>query len=179
MMQSLSQALEYYLSDNKTSKIKMLFEEWKTLYGQVADLSIEQLKNLDKTISFEWNGDSSLSIPARLFVIHTYNSLLIKLMAAEIISAHGLTSKKNPAEEMSTLLSDDALIERLQIDVERGVLFSEAGISGFVEEVIFSWYLDACDSVSTKNLITNALRDILSKLSLYRTDRLDHTRDVF
>tara|TARA_R110000796_G_scaffold159169_3_gene275854 strand:- start:112337 stop:115519 length:3183 start_codon:yes stop_codon:yes gene_type:complete len=178
MMQSLSQALEYYLSDNKTSKIKMLFEEWKTLYGQVADLSIEQLKNLDKTISFEWNGDSSLSIPARLFVIHTYNSLLIKLMAAEIISAHGLTSKKNPAEEMSTLLSDDALIERLQIDVERGVLFSEAGISGFVEEVIFSWYLDACDSVSTKNLITNALRDILSKLSLYRTDRLDHTRDV-
>jgi 23S rRNA G2445 N2-methylase RlmL len=50
------------------------------------------------------------------------------------------------------------------------------GLNGFVEEAIFSWYLDV--SKSARAVIAAALRDVLTELSLYRTDKLEHSRDV-
>jgi len=44
LMQTLANALEDALEHSGNRKIKMLFEEWVALYGQVADLSIQQRK---------------------------------------------------------------------------------------------------------------------------------------
>lgn len=178
LMQVLADELVKHISSSKANKIKMLFEEWRTLYGQVADLSNDQASAINAALKFKWNGSADTKMSGRLFVIHTYNSLVIKLLAAEIVSAHGLTSKVSPAQEMAVLLDDDTLLARLATDVEKGQLFSEAGIIGFVEEAIFSWYLDACSDPVAKSNIVGALRDLLTKLSLYRTDRLSRTRDV-
>src|SRR6202044_1887168 len=38
------------------------------------------------------------------------------------------------------------------------------------------WYLDV--SKSARAVIAAALRDVLTELSLYRTDKLEHSRDV-
>ena len=178
LMMCLSDALADNLNLAANTKIKMLFEEWRTLYGQVADLSIEQTNAIESALRFKWKGSLGAKMSGRLFVIHTYNSIIIKLLAAEIVSAHGLTSKINPAEEMAVLLDEDTLLLRLADDIEKGRLFAEAGIKGFVEEAIFSWYLDACIDAGTKRLIVDALRQLLASLSLYRTDRLERTRDV-
>jgi hypothetical protein len=178
LMQALSDALAKSLSSVEPSKIRMLFEEWRTLYGQVADLSREQVNGVERVLRFTWKGALKDSISARLFVIHSYNSLLIKLLAAEIVSSYGLSSKLDPAQEMSALLDDSALLERLTTDIEAGKLFSDAGIIGFVEEAIFSWYLDACSDAESRTGIIAGLRNVLGKLSLYRTARLDHARDV-
>ncbi|WP_261991234.1 Eco57I restriction-modification methylase domain-containing protein [Pseudomonas sp. SC3(2021)] len=178
LMQAMADALSDSLELSGNNKVKMLFEEWRTLYGQVADLSIEQHSAINASLRFVWNGSPRYKMAGRLFVIHSYNSLLIKLLAAEIVSAHGLSSKTSPAQEMAFLLSDDALIKSLATDIERGRIFSEAGIKGFVEEAIFSWYLDVCDNPTYKKLIINSLRGVLRKLVIYRTDRLERTRDV-
>jgi len=178
LMQALSDALAAELSASHNTKIKMLFEEWRSLYGQVADMSVLQLQAINAELCFDWHGQPQLSIPARLFVIHTYNSLLIKLLAAEIISGHGLTSTKQPAQGMSSELRDEVLLERLSSDIEKAGIFAQAGINSFVEEAIFSWYLDVAANGGHSGDLIAALRDILASLSLYRTDYLSHTRDV-
>jgi len=48
LMQDLTDSLIYAVMDNNNPKIKMLFEEWKTLYGQVADISKGQLNEINK-----------------------------------------------------------------------------------------------------------------------------------
>jgi hypothetical protein len=123
MMQSLADALAEVLESKEHHKIQMLFEEWRTLYGQVADLSKEQLYNIDDTWKFTFNGKSVDRIPACLFVIHTYNSVLIKLLAAEIVAAHGLASGTAFAQELAVIPNDKTLMERINSDIEHGNFF--------------------------------------------------------
>lgn len=178
LMQALSDSLSDELAVSGNSKIKMLFEEWRSLYGQVADMSALHLGAINQELCFAWNGEVGVSIPGRLFVIHTYNSLLIKLLAAEIVSAHGLASTKQPAQSMASEVDDSALISMLSCDIEKAGIFSQAGIEGFVEEAIFSWYLDVAADGTHSSSLVSSIRDLLASLSLYRTDRLFHTRDV-
>ena len=162
---------------HRNNKIRMLFEEWRTLYGQVADLSREQLKGINGTLRFAYS-KTSAEIPARLFVVHTFNSLLIKLLAAEILAAHGLASGRFFAADLVAMEDDSELLRRLRVDIEGGEFFEGTGIHGFVEEAIFSWYLDATANRGRRSAIATAIRDVLTGLSLYRTDKLDHSRDV-
>ena len=178
LMQSMSDALAVELAAPSNSKIKMLFEEWRTLYGQAADMSVLQADAIAQEIGFVWSGTYDKAMPGRLFVIHTYNSLLIKLLAAEVVSAHGLTSTEQPAQAMAALLDDSALINALDSDIEHADIFTQAGINGFVEEAIFSWYLDIARDKNHSLALLPALRNILASLSMYRTDHMNHTRDV-
>lgn len=178
LMQAMSDALAVELRKDGNSKIKMLFEEWRTLYGQVADMSVLQAEAISQEMAFSWNGNDSQAMSGRLFVIHSYNSLLIKLLAAEIISAHGLTATKQPSQSMAGMLKNDELLNSLEHDIERAGIFAQANINGFVEEAIFSWYLDVGRMAVHAVALMPALRGMLGSLSLYRTDRLNHTRDV-
>lgn len=178
VMQVLSDALGKALGSEDRSKIRMLFEEWATLYGQVADMSADQAANIDKALRFKWHGPRRQSMAGRLFVIHTYNSLLIKLLAAEIVAAHDLTTSVAPAEAMCALLKPSELIKTLDDQIERGGLFSGSGIHGFVEEAIFSWHLDVARSAEYQKPMVSALKELLGKLALYRTDALDRQRDT-
>ncbi|TFZ04155.1 SAM-dependent methyltransferase [Ramlibacter humi] len=178
VMQALADCLAGALASTKRTKIKMLFEEWRDLYGQVADLSSEQVQSIDQQLRFKWRGDRLHAMSGRLFVIHTYNSLVIKLLAAEIVSAHELTTTQSPAESFCAVLSPEDLIEQLESQIERGELFSGAGINGFVEEAIFSWHLDAARSKKGGEQLVPALKALIGKLALYRTDRLTRQRDA-
>ncbi len=178
LMQVMSDALASELAETGNSKIKMLFEEWRTLYGQVADMSILQTETINGEMGFVWKGQTNQSMSGRLFVIHSYNSLLIKLLAAEIISAHGLTAIQQPAQNMASLLDDSVLLDTLDRDIEHANIFVQAGIQGFVEEAIFSWYLDVARNPIYGSLLVSALRGVLTSLSMYRTDYMTHTRDV-
>jgi SAM-dependent methyltransferase len=178
LMQAMSDALAAELTAKGNSKIKMLFEEWRSLYGQVADMSVLQTNTINGEMGFTWKGDAPQAMSGRLFVIHTYNSLLMKLLAAEIISAHGLTTTEQPAQAMAALLDDTALLRTLNQDIERADIFVQAGIHGFVEEAIFSWYLDVARNTAHASALLPALRGVLASLSMYRTDCMTHTRDV-
>lgn len=180
LMQVFSDALSKAVDDKAkgSGKIRMLFEEWRSLYGQVADLSVAQRAVISNTVRFTWSGAQELLMPARLFVIHTYNSLLIKLLAAEIVAAHGLTAVQRPAEAMSALLLPQDVLDFLDNDIERGRLFDASNIKGFVEEAIFSWYLEAGKDAQLKDPLVRAVQALAGRLALYRTDRLQRQRDT-
>jgi len=180
-MQVLSDALADALSNSGDRKIKMLFEEWATLYGQAADLSIQQRKKINGSLGFGFNGPAHIDLPAKLFVTHTFHSLLMKLIAAEIVAAHGMASSTSLIHELLAIDTDEALISALCFDVESGGFFNAVGLHGFVEEAIFSWYLDAANKKTICASLSLAIRTLLAQLSVYRFDTIKKTgrsRDV-
>ncbi len=74
-------------------------------------------------------------------------------------------------------MDDAQLLEFIGSAIERSAIFQEAGINGFVEEAIFSWYIDVANMNTVPELLPT-LRRLLSVLSLYRLDQLSQTRDV-
>ena len=177
LMKALDGALSYGVRSDGVTKIKMLFEEWRTLYGQVADLSLEQLRSINGTLHFA-SVNSNSEVSERLFVVHTFNSLLTKLLAAEIVAAHGLASGSNFATDLIAIQDNSEFLLRLRNDIEHGGFFDAVGIHGFVEEVIFAWYLDATSQEDHRTSICDAIRQVLAGLALYRTDNLRFVKDV-
>lgn len=180
-MQELSNALADALGQPGNRKIKMLFEEWATLYGQAADLSIQQRKKINGSLGFDFNGSAHIDLPAKLFVTHTFHSLLMKLIAAEIVAAHGMASSASLIHELLAIDKDEALISALCTDVENGGFFNAVGLHGFVEEAIFSWYLDAASKTTIRSSLCLAIRTLFAQLSVYRFDTIKKTgrsRDV-
>jgi hypothetical protein len=59
-MQQLSDGLAQQLTINGNNKVKMLFAEWRTLYGQVADLSIVQAEAIVRELKFTWSGSQKI-----------------------------------------------------------------------------------------------------------------------
>ena len=128
LMRAIAEALAGAESHRKGNKIRMLFEEWRTLYGQVADLSREQLNGINGTLLFA-RANNSTEVPARLFVVHTFNSLLTKLLAAEIVAAHGLASGRAFAGDLVAIEDDSELLRRIRDDIESGGFFRSYGHS--------------------------------------------------
>ena len=75
-IQELSNALADALGQPGSRKIKMLFEEWETLYGQVSSLGVQRCKRVSESLGFDFPCPIPVELPAKLFVIHTFHSLL-------------------------------------------------------------------------------------------------------
>lgn len=183
LMQVLADSLNLYLKSEDNNKIKMLYMEWKALYGQVADLSSSQIDAIIRSIGFLYPNGAPDKLSRILFVIHTFNSIIIKLLAAEIVSQiTGLTSYSDFSQNIISE-SDEQIIEILDQDIEKSQLYSRAHIHGFVEEPLFSWYIDICKYDARSNIVKrmiSALKEVLIKLSFYQMDNLLHaqTNDV-
>jgi hypothetical protein len=179
MMAALASELAAHLKGSSNNKIRMLFEEWRTLFGQVADLTRGQETDIRQSIPIKMELVTKDAVAALLFVIHTYNAFVMKMLAAEIVSELGLTSYPDFCEHLLGL-DDDNLLARLNEEIERSALFEAARIRGFVEEAVFSWYADQSLSTKGRGVIANAIRSLVIQLSLYRMDDLGaaRSRDV-
>ncbi len=179
MMSALVAELEVQLTRPGNNKIKMLFEEWRTLFGQVADLSAAQAAEIRKSIPFSMKLPTADTVAAALFAIHSYNALVMKLLAAEIVAQYGLTAYADFCEHLLGY-DDDQLLALLDREVERGAFFEAARIKGFIEETVFSWYVDQSIPIAGRKALCSAIRPLLTQLSLYRMDDLSaaRSRDV-
>lgn len=174
LMTALSQELSLHCKDENNNKIKMLFKEWQTLFGQVSGLTPEQVKKISKQIGFETPQMADESVSGSLFVIHTYNALIMKLIGAELVSYLNLTQYKDFCGNLASL-PDEELLKTIERDIEKSQFFETVGIKGFVEEAIFSWYLDATEYVDRREII-ESLKEALVQVSLYRFDDLTSAR---
>ncbi|WP_316179674.1 MULTISPECIES: Eco57I restriction-modification methylase domain-containing protein [unclassified Bradyrhizobium] len=175
MMAALASELERNIKSPSNNKIKMLFEEWRALFGQVADLSAAQAQEIRRLIPVKLALPKADAVAALLFVIHTYNAFVMKLLAAEIVAEYDLTSYPDFCEQLLGY-DDDALLKRLNDEVERAAYFEGALIKGFVEEAVFSWYSDASLTRGGRVHICTGIRSLLRQMSLYRMDDLSAAR---
>jgi len=180
-MQALSNTLGHALAYPENQKMHMIFEEWRALYGQVADLSFQQRKKINGALGFDFSGTEKIDLSAKLFVVHTFHSFLMKLIAAEIVAAHGMASSPSMVHELLALENEMDLLNALYLDIEQGGFFHAVGLHGFVEEAIFSWYLDAISKREIRTTLCATIRTLLAQLSVYRFDTIKQTgrsRDV-
>lgn len=174
LMSSLSKELSLHFQSEENNKIKMLFREWQSLFGQVSGLTHEQIEKITKQVGFATPKMGTESVSGLLFVIHTYNALVMKLLGAELVSYLDLTQYKDFCGNLASLDEDDLFLT-IQNDIEKSQFFETVGIKGFVEEAIFSWYLDSTEYADRQE-IAESLREALIQVSLYRFDDLTSAR---
>lgn len=178
LMQALADALCAQLERDEINKVKMLYMEWKSLYGQVATLSSAQVDSIIQAIGFTYP-ETPDRLSNVLFVIHTFNSLLIKLLAAELVSQVTQLTAYSDFAQNALVANDNMFIDMLDCDIEHSQFYERTHIHGFVEEPLFSWYIDVCRDNALPTVtdsIIIAIREILMQLSLYRMDDLTHAR---
>ena len=89
-----------------------------------------------------------------LFCVHTYFALLIKLIAAELLTAN----ESGFGASFSSVLVHSGESELLAnlTEIENGGIYSKRGIMNFLEGDFFRWYLEALNSPR----LHGAVRDI-------------------
>lgn len=166
--------------NNKTkTRTTMFFTEWRRLFGQVSgfgtnagpEKAIERLAN-----SLGLNiGNSHAEF---IYVLHTFYSLLIKLIAAFILAnVRGDNNTIYQRFAGSSLEEQKVLIS----EIENGIAFRRLGIINFLEGDFFSWYVNEWNEQlaqglnalilqlvdyepSTPTLMPESIRDLLKNL---------------
>jgi hypothetical protein len=173
VLRELWDHLNTCLEDEESYKVKMLFQEWQKLFSQATSLGrLGQAQIDDYLLSIGLT--RPLDYSRALFVLHTYNALLFKLIAAEVVSTIRYKRYSGFASEAAG--SDCSTLRNLlDTRIEHAEVFVANNIENFIEGTFFSWYLeDAPDS------LLEAIRGLLSHLGLYKfpTTTQKHIRDV-
>jgi len=115
----------------------MLFHEWKRLFQQVSTYGLSQLPSLK-----DWarrNGIATKDASQILFAMHTYYSLVVKLLTAELLAATQTTSQLSLVDAIANAPNRESLYREL-VKLEDGDFYKNYRISNFLEGDFFSWY---------------------------------------
>jgi len=128
---------EILTTDNP--KAQVFFNQWKILFGEVCGYDVENLSDKLKKLADFYGIDKKPHPGQLLFALHTYYALLIKLLAAEIVSFFNpwMTRQVEKLQNATT----SAKLRRELEQLERGGIFHELGITNFLEGDLFAWYL--------------------------------------
>ena len=162
LIPKLYQAVLGAESSRVTSKTRLLFCEWRRLFGQVVGIQTDSLKKLLVSQSEAHHQDYGSNVPAYLFALNTFIALVAKLVAALAL--------KGAAEDVRD--SSSPIQERLK-ELESGKLFADAGVANMLNGDFFAWYLDdrawpliASDIDSLLAALTNINFDVSRKVRI-------------
>ena len=138
------------LENLKSDRAKTLFDDWERVFSQVCAYSAEKIEGLEKFYGLAEDMEPKIV----LFTIHSYYALIMKLIAAEVAVLFG-----EPFMQSYIRKLEDAYLrghQSLKMDLEEleaGGIFSQIGITNFIEADYFSWYLDEWDEDIAKAII--------------------------
>jgi methylase of polypeptide subunit release factors len=156
-------ALSLTLQAEPEGLVAMLFKQWRTFYGEVTgygegSTQIKHKKELQEFARGMGVDPKKMNPPLLFFTVHTYFSLLVKLIAylalSRFVSGFGT--------RFGNLYSlDDERLATEMDELERGGLFKRLGIRNFLEGDFFRWYLKAWnkDVADSVRLLVTRLRD--------------------
>lgn len=149
---------EILKADNPRAEV--FFNQWKILFGEVCGYDVENLTDKLKKLA-EFYGVKGKPHPAQLlFALHTYYAVLIKLLAAEIVSFFNPWMPRQ-VEKLQNATTSAKLKRELE-QLERGGIFHDMGITNFLEGDLFSWYLAVWSEP-----IEKLMRQMIVKLDEY------------
>ncbi|MFN3762035.1 MAG: N-6 DNA methylase [Anaerolineae bacterium] len=121
-------------SGTAPGKTRLLFLEWKRLFGQVVGIQSEQMRALIQRQAEAHQQPYTEDVSAYLFALNTYIALIAKLVAALSLP-----------QVSQDLAAPDVPIEQKIAALESGQLFLGAGVSNMLIGDFFSWYRDDPD----------------------------------
>lgn len=119
-------------------KTNMLFREWKRLFEQVSTYGIDQLSSLKKWASN--NGIATKDASHILFAMHSYYSLVVKILTSELLSISTHSTFSVSEEIIATKNIED--LHAVMTRIENGEYYQRYRISNFLEGDFFSWYMN-------------------------------------
>lgn len=122
---------------NPKHRTTMLFCEWKRLFQQVSTYGLSQLPSLQ-----DWarrNNIATQDASQILFAMHTYYSLVVKLLTAELLAATQASSQSSLVDAIANAADNETLYRELA-KLEDGEFYRNYRISNFLEGDFFSWY---------------------------------------
>lgn len=131
LIPAMFEAVRSASTARKTSKTRLLFFEWRRLFGQAVGIQTDSLKKLLERQSQAHGVAYADDIPAYLFALNTFIGLVAKLTAALAL----------PAASEDILNDATALRQRLRA-LESGALFRDAGVENMLNGDFFAWYVD-------------------------------------
>lgn len=152
---AFADALEYWGS----ARVHVFFNEWKRLFGIVygEQFSTQQAEQA-QALSRLYGVGKETDFQELFFSVHTYFALLMKLIAAELITLKEGTFTASFCHQL-THTSKEGLQAQLA-DIEDGGIYAKRGITNFLEGDFFRWYLDALSP-----RLEEAIREIARGLS--------------
>lgn len=151
-----------------TSKTKLLFTEWKRLFGQVIGVQSDQLRELLQRQGAAHRQPYDDDHAAYLFALNTHVALVAKLVAALALP------------QVNQDLGNSAASIRQRFEtLESGQLFADAGVANMLNGDFFSWYLDAVHFAQFEPSL-ELIVDLLSGIDFdVSRKNPDSTRDLF
>lgn len=152
----------------QTTKTKLLFVEWRRLFGQAVGIQTDSLKKLLERQSNLHGADYGSDVPAYLFALNTFIGLVAKLTAALAL----------PSVSENVLNESVPLHDRIRA-LEGGVLFKDAGVENLLNGDFFAWYADDAGWKKFEKGI-NSLVAVLANISFDISRKSpESTRDLF
>jgi len=148
------------ITETTNPKASTFFGQWKILFGEVCGYNVEGRNPKFKKLA-EHYGLPSTTRPAELlFAIHSYYAIFIKFLAAEIISAF---SPLGTSVIKKCVTAPTAVTLRREMEqLEQGGIWTQLGITNFLEGDLFSWYLATWD-----DRIAEVVRALVKHLDEY------------
>jgi SAM-dependent methyltransferase len=176
---------EKLLSHNNR-RVSAFFAQWNMIFGVIYGQELEKGDAAALELAKLYKIQEKPDLKKLLFAVHTYYVMLMKMLAAELISLQegswfvSFTAEVESASEQSVR----SKIENL----ENGGLFRQFNIVNFLEGDFFRWYLDVWDGSvaqsvrhlaialqqfepATSTINPDATRDLLKKLYQYLLPR--------
>lgn len=131
-------------------RTNMLFREWRRLFEQVSTYTLPQLPSLR-----EWahrNGIPTQDASQILFALHTYYSIVVKLLTSELLAASQTMSESSLASDIANAPNDETVFKRFA-QLEDSDFYKNYRISNFLEGDFFSWYVRETSPELTRGLV--------------------------
>ena len=130
------------IKDTSDRKAKTFFNQWKILFGEVCGYDVEGRNEKIQRLG-EHYGVRNSSPAELLFALHTYYAVFMKFLAAEIAGAFSPLGASVVKRCVGAATPEK--LKREVATLEQGGIWTELGITNFLEGDLFSWYLSAWD----------------------------------
>jgi len=139
VVRSLADALLHW---DQAPRVRAFFGEWRRLFGIVYGEEFGTHHTGDSRALFNgYPAPLGADVHVLLFSIHTYFALLMKLIAAELVSISETSFMSSFSHDLANCEPHE-LKGRLDA-VESGGIYAKRGVTNFLEGDFFRWYLDA------------------------------------
>jgi len=160
-----------------TARTRVFFKEWQRLFGivygeQFAGRAEKKAQVLAETYGLSKGTDFQVT----LFCVHTYFALLMKLIAAELLSVNEGSFVASFSRKLVHCPGEKLLV--LLRDIEQGGIYYKRGITNFLEGDFFRWYIESFDSPRLQDAIRKVARCLSEFEPATTTIEPEVTRDL-
>ena len=135
-----------------TARVQVFFREWRRLFGIVYGEQFGgRVDEKGRALSEIYGLSETTPFQEMLFCVHTYFALLMKLIAAELLSMSEGSLESSFSHGLVYASSEE--LGRALEEIEDGGVYHKRGITNFLEGDFFRWYVEAYGSPRLQDAI--------------------------